>query len=66
MTSPGEKRWMDHLCNLIQAERDPHQIAVLLSALNLSALNHYLEKREFLLKKQSQKKSSGIACKQAA
>lgn len=57
---------MDHLCNLIQAEQDPHRIAVLISALNLSALNHYLEKREFLLKRQSQKKSSGIAYKQAA
>jgi hypothetical protein len=55
MMSFEEKRWMDHLCSLIQAEQDPHQFAVLISAANLSALNQYLEKREFLLKKRSEK-----------
>jgi hypothetical protein len=55
MMSLEEKRWMDYLCSLIQAEQDPDHFAVLLSALNLSALNHHLEKREFLLKKRSEK-----------
>lgn len=55
MMSSQEKLWMDHLCGLIQAEQDPGQFAVLLSAANLSALNQYLERREFLLKKQSEK-----------
>jgi hypothetical protein len=48
--SPEEKRWMDHLCSLIQAEQDRDQFAVL-----ISALNNYFEKREFLLRKQSEK-----------
>jgi hypothetical protein len=50
MITSEEKRWMDHLCSLIQSEEDPDQFAVL-----ISALNDYLEKREFLLKKRSEK-----------
>jgi hypothetical protein len=50
MITSEEKRWMDHLCSLIQREEDPDQFAVL-----ISALNDYLEKREFLLKTRSEK-----------
>jgi hypothetical protein len=50
MITSEEKRWMDHLCSLIQREKDPDQFAVL-----ISALNDYLEKREFLLRKRSDK-----------
>jgi hypothetical protein len=50
MMTREQKRWMDHLCSLIQAEQDPDQFAVL-----ISALNDFLEKRKVLLKKRLQK-----------
>ena len=39
--TPEEKRWMDQLCRLIQAEQDPDKFSAL-----VRELDAFLEKRE--------------------
>ena len=53
--TPEEKRWMDQLCRMIQAEKDPEKFDVL-----IRELNDFLDRREIRLKERWAKDPLGL------
>jgi hypothetical protein len=53
--TPEETCWMDQLCRMIQAEKDPEKFGVL-----ISELNDFLEKREVRLKQRCARDPLGL------